>query len=124
MLDQVTNAPIEAIHSVVAQLGFPIFEGTFIPQTTSLRGPLVNQDDNDYQVTDDDLTGFDRIDDKPWYQVFTTTKYILNIIFIAVPWTVFGLLNIAWNVWLNIYFNKGWAGANIWLMANTAYLCF
>lgn len=46
----------------------------------------------------------------------------MNIVFIAVPWTVFGAANIAYNLWLNIYFNQGWAGGNVWLIANTAYL--
>lgn len=72
----------------------------------------------------DSYSSAERIQDKPWWQVFTTTKYILNIIFAAVPWTLFGLANIGWNVWLNIYFNKGWAGGNIWLILNTAYLVF
>lgn len=54
--------------------------------------------------------------------VFTQVKYILNIVLIAVPWTLFGLLNIAWNLWLNIYFNQGWAGGNVWLILNSAYL--
>lgn len=79
--------------------------------------------DGDF-IENEDLTGFDRIDDHPWYAQFTQVKYILNMVFVALPWTLFGLCNIAWNVWLNIYFNQGWAGANIWLMANTAYLVF
>jgi len=54
--------------------------------------------------------------------IFTSVTYILNIIFIAVPWTILGLLLIAWNLFLNIDFNKGWAGGNLWLIFNTCYL--
>ena len=43
-------------------------------------------------------------------------------VFIAVPWTLLGGAAVAWNVWLNIYFNQGWAGGNIWLIMNTVYL--
>jgi len=54
--------------------------------------------------------------------VFTHVMYIINIVLIAIPWTVMGIVIIAWNVWLNIDFNQGWAGGNIWLIANTAYM--
>lgn len=69
-----------------------------------------------------DVPEFERITDRPWYMVFTTVKYILNIIFICVPWTLFGAALIGFNIFLNIDFNQGWAGGNIWLIANTAYM--
>ena len=54
--------------------------------------------------------------------VFTQVTYILNMVFIALPWTVFGLALIGWNLFLNIDFNEGWAGGNLWLISNTVYL--
>ena len=74
-----SNAPLtQAIDQIVSQLGIPIFEGTYIPPLNekALKGPLVKQDeegqdDEDYEVNDEDLQAFDRIDDHPWYMVFT-----------------------------------------------------
>jgi hypothetical protein len=54
--------------------------------------------------------------------VFTQVTYILNMVFIALPWTVFGLALIGWNLFLNVDFNEGWAGGNLWLISNTVYL--
>ena len=54
--------------------------------------------------------------------IFTQTTYILNMVFIAVPWTIFGVILISWNLYLNIAFNEGWAGGNLWLIFNTVYL--
>ena len=46
MLGAVANATIGNVDldSIIAKLGVPIFEGTFIPQQTesALRGPLVS----------------------------------------------------------------------------------
>jgi len=68
--------------------------------------PATTMPDPDFvDYVGDDFTSFDRIDDKPWYSVLMTIKYVLNIIFIALPWATFGCVNIAWNVWLNIQMN-------------------
>jgi len=40
---------------------------------------------------------------------------------IAIPWTILGALLIIWDLVQNIYFNKGWAGANPFLIINTIY---
>ena len=58
---------------------------------------------------------------KPWYSVFSTTSYILNMILFAVPWTLLGGVLVGGNLVLNIWFNHGWAYANIFLIANTVY---
>lgn len=47
---------------------------------------------------------------------------VLNYALIGAPWAIFGLGLIGINVWLNIVWNEWWAGANIWLVANTVYL--
>ena len=65
---------------------------------------------------------FDSIEEEPWYMIFTNVSYILNCIFIAGPWSVLGTALISWNLWLNIDFNRVWAGGNLWLIGNTTYL--
>lgn len=57
----------------------------------------------------------------PWWDAFTQTAYIINISVIAVPWTLLGAALIIWDLVLNIFFNKGWAGANVFLIANSIY---
>jgi len=54
--------------------------------------------------------------------VFEQTTYILNVVLIAVPWTILGAVLIGWNLFLNIDFNEGWAGGNLWLIGNSVYL--
>ena len=51
-----------------------------------------------------------------WLQVF---QYIINFWVIAIPWTVYGFWSVMWNVFLNIDFNRDWAGGNITLMSIT-----
>jgi hypothetical protein len=54
--------------------------------------------------------------------MFTQVRYILNMIFFAIPYTLIGAALIIWNLVCNIWFNEGWAGANIWLIWNTVFL--
>jgi len=61
---------------------------------------------------------------KPWWYAFTTVRYILYIIFAAVPYTALGFCLVATNFIINIFLNDGWAEGNLWLLANTAYLVF
>lgn len=49
-------------------------------------------------------------------------RYIINIWFIAVPWTVLGLLCVIWNLYFNIDFNHFWANGNMWLVITTVYI--
>jgi len=58
----------------------------------------------------------------PWWWALTQVRYILNMIFFAIPYTLIGAALIIWNLVCNIYFNEGWAGANIWLIWNTVFL--
>ena len=60
-------------------------------------------------------------DEPLWWNAFTQVPYIINIVLIAVPWTIAGGLLIVWDLVLNIWFNKGWAGANPFLIANSIY---
>lgn len=54
--------------------------------------------------------------------MFFKKKWILNVVLIAVPYSALGLGCVAFNVILNLIFNKFWAGGNIFLIANTVYL--
>ena len=47
---------------------------------------------------------------------------IINYVAIGLPWGICGLALIGFNLWLNIFWNEWWAGANIWLVGNTVYL--
>jgi len=61
-------------------------------------------------------------DDRPWYEMFTSVTYIMNVIFVAVPYSLLGIGLILYNVIMNIFLNDGWAGANMWLIFNTVFL--
>lgn len=41
---------------------------------------------------------------------------------IGIPYAVVELICVSWNLIMNIDFNKGWAGGNIWLVGNTLQL--
>lgn len=94
------------------------------PDTLNADLPAVDPNDIVSDTEDNDSQEFDKITDHPWYWVYTQVKYILMVVFIAAPWTILGGCAVAWNIWLNIYFNQGWAGANIWLILNSVYLIF
>jgi len=63
----------------------------------------------------------DGIESPPWWDAFTQIPYIVYICIVAVPWTALGAALIVWDLVLNIFFNKGWAGANLFLIANSIY---
>jgi len=48
-------------------------------------------------------------------------KIVLNLIFVALPWTWFSWLLWVWNIVFNSWLNKGWAEGNFWLLGNTAF---
>jgi len=60
--------------------------------------------------------------EKPWVGVFKTTRYIVYFSLVAVPWIIIGALLVSANIVINIGFNDGWAGGNIFLISQTAYL--
>lgn len=59
---------------------------------------------------------------QPWYMMFKEVRYILNMVFVAIPYSIIGILLITYNLILNIWLNEGWAGANAWLIGNTVFL--
>ena len=66
---------------------------------------------------EEDLAG-----DDYWLDWIYYFRYIINIWFIAVPWTVLGLLCVVWNIYFNIDFNHWWANGNIWRIVSTIYI--
>lgn len=53
-----------------------------------------------------------------WLEVF---QYIVNFWLVALPWSVIGFWCMVWNVFLNVDFNRDWAGGNVLLMGLTVY---
>ena len=43
---------------------------------------------------------------------------------IAIPWTIVGGALVVYNFYFNLNVNNNWAEGNIWLTANTLYLCY
>lgn len=62
---------------------------------------------------DDDASVID------WVEYY---RYIFDLAFVAIPWTVLAIACIAWNVWFNWAWNELWAGGNWWLVLNTVYI--
>ena len=50
------------------------------------------------------------------------TKYLANFFFIGIPYTLYCILGVAYNLWFNIAWSDWWAEGNIWLILNTFYL--
>ena len=55
-----------------------------------------------------------------WWQWLEVFQYVINFWVIAIPWTIYGFWSVMWNIFLNIDFNKDWAGGNFLLMSVTA----
>jgi len=49
-------------------------------------------------------------------------RWLLNLVFFGFPWTFISQVMFAWNVLFNAKWNFLWAGGNVYLMANTAYV--
>mmetsp|Transcript_35909 Transcript_35909/g.55134 ORF Transcript_35909/g.55134 Transcript_35909/m.55134 type:complete len:325 (-) Transcript_35909:60-1034(-) len=49
-------------------------------------------------------------------------RYIINIVVLAIPWSLFAIGMIVYNFWFNIEYNDIWAGGNFWLILNSVYL--
>jgi len=60
--------------------------------------------------------------DAPWYSVFKSVRYAVYFGVVACPWILLGAGLVATNIVINIGFNDGWAGANIFLISQTVYL--
>lgn len=71
-----------------------------------------------YETGMDDVLPVDR----EWFWMFKQTRYLVYFICVAIPWTLFGAALVATNVVLNIFVNDGWAGGNVFLIMQTAYL--
>jgi hypothetical protein len=56
-------------------------------------------------------------------EVVVGGRWIFNFFLIALPWWVFSMLMMLYNVVFNAWLNKGWALGNFYLMANTVF-CF
>jgi len=53
-----------------------------------------------------------------WLWIF---RYYFNLGFVAIPWTIYYVIMMGFNIYVNIAWNKWWAGGNIFLVANSAY---
>ena len=49
-------------------------------------------------------------------------KWIINMWVVGVPWLVLLGVIMAWNMYVNIFWNKWWAEGNFFLMGNTFYI--
>jgi hypothetical protein len=56
-------------------------------------------------------------------EVLIGGRWILNFFAIALPWWVWGLIMMLYNIVFNAWLNKGWALGNFYLMGNTIF-CF
>ena len=48
-------------------------------------------------------------------------RFVANLFFVALPWTLFAWLLWVWNIVFNSWLNKGWAEGNFWLLGNTYF---
>jgi len=51
-----------------------------------------------------------------WATFMNVTRFVL-----AVPWVFSGLALLLFNIYLNIFMNRYWAGGNVILILNTIY---
>jgi hypothetical protein len=66
---------------------------------------------------ENDLKGDTNVLD--WLSYF---RYILNVVFIAVPWFFVSLTALGFNWYFNIAWNEWWGEGNLWLIGNSLYL--
>ena len=52
-----------------------------------------------------------------WWATFLHVSRFL----VAVPWLVMGVMLITANLFLNLWYNRWWAGGNVFLVLNTLY---
>lgn len=56
-----------------------------------------------------------------WWEWLLYFRWIINAIFIGLPFVAYEVFSITWNLVLNIWFNRWWAGGNLYLIVNTVY---
>ena len=59
---------------------------------------------------------------QPFLKVLDGLRWLANAWGIGVPYSLYIVLSVAFNVMVNIDWNHYWAGGNLFLLANTAYL--
>ena len=69
-----------------------------------------------------DYDSNDLNDDASWVDYAEYYRYIFDVSFVAIPWTVIASLCVGWNLWFNWAWNEKWAGGNFWLGFNTVYI--
>ena len=52
---------------------------------------------------------------------FMAFRWVINLIFVGVPWAFISQLFFVWNVFFNVKWNYFWAGGNVYLIANTVF---
>lgn len=55
------------------------------------------------------------------FKLVIAFRWLINTIFIGVPWMFLAITAIVYNVGFNIMWNKWWAKGNIWLFSNTLF---
>lgn len=55
------------------------------------------------------------------WTAFMAFRWVLNFIFIGIPWTFISQIFFAWNVLFNAKWNFLWAGGNVYLIFNTVF---
>jgi hypothetical protein len=58
------------------------------------------------------------------YDIFVSSRGVLNLIVVLIPWVIFSFLLWLWNIVFNSWLNKGWAEGNLFLLANTAFCTY
>ena len=51
--------------------------------------------------------------------MFWLYRWLLNALFIGLPWFAISILGMLYNIYFNIVFNRIWAGGNWWLILNS-----
>ena len=63
-------------------------------------------------------------EDDHWFEYFYYFRYLIDIIIIGVPWSIWCIAAIGFNWYINIDWNNWWAEGNLWLIYNTLFLEF
>ena len=56
------------------------------------------------------------------WQKLMVLRWIINLWIVGVPWLFVLFAIFAWNMYVNIWWNKWWAEGNFFLMGNTIYI--
>ena len=57
-------------------------------------------------------------------KLFIVSRWIINTIFIGIPWLFWSFLMVLYNIVFNAWINNWWAKGNIWLLVNTYFSIF